>query len=168
MTLVVKQFRSETESKYVLCSPTESDHEVPGDSSQAHASGYNIATTVVEPEYRTQDKSSNNLGFSPAEKLSPEILPSSVLSPEHPSPELLFSDDVPSEEPSTELILSQPLDGSLEPTQRNYGEKQAKDTVDSLLANNSYSEEIMTRSATDRLENEEYPSDDDDLLFKVN
>ncbi len=179
VTLVIKQFRSETESKYVLCSPTESDHEVPTVTSRAHS--YN-ATVVPPEENLSQGISSYNPDFLPSDETSPENLPTGVLYPElEHTPELeltpeirnpgfLSSENVPSEEQPSEP--STQLDSSHEPAQQNYDGKHSMDT---LSADDSYSEDKMTSSdarerdvdATQGPENEEYPSDDDDLLLKV-
>ena len=177
VTVVIKLFRSETESKYVLCSPTESDHEVPTSSSRAHAPGYNIRTTVVPPqEDHTQAKRPDSLEFSPLVRASSEnvrsgVVSSGLLSPtELPSPELLSLENPPSEELPTDLLRS--LDSALEPAQRG---SEVKGSMESLSADDSFREEKITAlhvedrdgDATEGPENEEYPSDDDDLLLKV-
>lgn len=172
VTLVIKQFRSETESKYVLCSPTESDHEVPTNISRSH--GYKM-TVVPTQENLTQGKNSYNPDFLPSDETSPDNLPSGVLYPElQPTlelriPGILSSENLPKESP---YEMSTEPDGSHEPAQENYNVKHSMET---LSADDSYSEEKLTSSdfrerdadATLGPENEEYPSDDDDLLLKV-
>ena len=170
VTVVIKQFRSETESKYVLCSPTESDHEVPTNTSRVH--GYNMA--VVPPKERlSQVVNSYNPDFLPSDETSPENVPTGVLYPEvEHTPEIqnsgiLSSENEPSAEPPSEPIQ---LNISHEPAQESYNRKHAAET---WSADDSYEEEKITTFDVKEREDdathvpEEYPSDDDELLLKV-
>ena len=171
VTLVIKQFRSETESKYVLCSPTESDHEVPTDASPAH--GYNM-TVIPSQENRTPGISSYNPDFLPSDETSPENIPTGVFQDYKRAPELLTTGGLSSESLRSE---KQPAEhtgrfsGSLEPVKQDF---EVERNVENLSADESYSEEKVTSSdkrendAIQEPENEEYQSDDDDLLLKVN
>ncbi|XP_028396908.1 tyrosine-protein phosphatase non-receptor type 13-like [Dendronephthya gigantea] len=162
VTLVIKQFRNETESKYVLCSPTESDHEVPSDTRQAR---YSNLTLVQSQGNLPQDANSYNPDFLSSDETSPENIPPEIEStPEQLPPSFLPSGNVHSEEaPSTFLSL----DEAHEPPQQELLRK--------LSADESYSEERISSSfprqedlgdAMQGPENEEYPSDDEDLLLK--
>jgi hypothetical protein len=133
---------------------------------------------VVEPKERsTQVANSYNPDFLPSDETSPENLPTGVLYPEvkfTPEIELqnssaLFSENVPSQGPPSELIQ---MNSSCEPVHENYNGEHG---VETWSADDSYSEEKMMPSdvkekeedATHVPDNEEYPSDDDELLLKV-
>lgn len=172
MTLVIKQFRSETESKYVLCSPTESDHEVPTDASPTR--GYNM-TVIPSQENRTHGISSYNPDFLPSDETSPENMPTGVLFQDYKlAPELRTAGGLSSESLRSEkhpVEHTRQFSGPLEPVERV---PEVERNMESLSADESYSEEKVTSSdkrendAIQEPENEEYQSDDDDLLLKVN
>ena len=169
-TLVIKQFRSETESKYVLCSPTESDHEVPAESSRAH--NYNMAVLPPQNNYM-QDIPSYNPDFLPSDETSPENLPTGVLLPEieptreQQPPVFLSSENMPLKEPHIEMMQNKSFESS---EQDLRGERN----MESLSADESYSEEKITSfdarekgDTSQGHENEDYLSDDDDVILKV-
>ena len=174
VTLVIKQFRSETESKYVLCSPTESDHEVPADASPAHR--YNI-TAAPSQENRSQGINLYNPDFLSSDETSRENLPAEVLFPDYKlSSELrrtgvFSSESALLDEPLTEQTRK--FGESFEPVEQNV---EVEPSMDSLSVDENYSEEKITSSdgrekGDDTIQepgNEDYQSDDDDLLLKVN
>ena len=173
VTLVIKQYRNETESKYVLCSPTESDHEVPPDPTQAR----NSNMTLVQSQGKLpQDANSYNPDFLSSDETSPENVPAGVTypeiesTPEHLTPGFLPSGNVHSEKtPSKFMSLNEAHEPALQELVR-------KRMLENLSADDSDSEDKIASSLvgqgelTDvmqRPENEEYPSDDEDLLLKV-
>lgn len=167
VTLVIQQFRSETESKYVLCLPTESDHELQTVASRSHS----YKMTVIPPQdNRTQSTISHNPDFLPSDETSPDNLPSEVLYHElKPTPKLLNPGARSTENPISEEPLTDPVQLH-DPVVKSFEGKYGTET---LSANNSFngktmvSYDIKDDDATRQIENVEYPSDDDDLVLKV-
>ena len=169
-TIVIKQFRTETESKYVLSSPTESEQELSKESLLQHQAPTHQILQPQEQQPRLrhpQDQRSheNHLTEVSPEGRTSDVLPSLVQSSTTQSP---LAQDESTRSFNNKYTRYKPSesDKSSEPPQlKTDGLPTESGRKDEEFLEPTVEKSVETVEG--ERGNEDYHSDDDDVLLKV-